>query len=88
MMTGTKEIHAVNYIWMRLAHGLTEGVIRTSKYKINWEFVNKSELKGLYTRVMGYLTEGKFGEYFAVKEIFGKEVADRLAKDGDVVSPG
>lgn len=86
-MIGTKEIHAVNYIRMGLARGLREGVIRTSKYQINWEFLSKTELKGLYVRVMGYLKEGKFAEYFAVKEIFGKEVADKLAQEGDVVSP-
>jgi hypothetical protein len=45
------------------------------------------ELKSLYERVMGYLQEKQYGEYFAIREIFGKDVADRLAKAGDVVGP-
>jgi hypothetical protein len=45
------------------------------------------ELKGLYERVMGYLREERYGEYCAVRVLFGKDVADRLAKAGDVIGP-
>jgi hypothetical protein len=70
-----------------LARGLKEGVIRGSKYKVNWDFLTMRELKELYERVMGYLTEEHYGEYCAVRALFGKDVADRLAKAGDVIGP-
>ena len=72
---------------MGLAVGHKEGVMQVAKYKVNWEFKGESELKGLYDRLIGYLGVHKYGEYFAMKEVFGKEVARRLVKKGDIIGP-
>lgn len=47
-----------------------------------------SVLKPLYDKVMGFLVERPpFGEYFAMQEIFGQDVANRVAMGGEIMPP-
>ena len=87
---GNKEIHAINFIRIRVAKCLSSTVMQVSKYKSNWEMKSLAELKPLYDKVMGFLRHQhtEHGEYLAMKELFGNEVALRVAMKGDMKVPG
>jgi hypothetical protein len=85
--SGNKEIHAVNLIRIGVAKALAPTVLRVAKYRINWEMKSLAELRPLYDRVIGFLTGNDHGEYLAMKEIFGEEVAIRTAVRGEMKLP-
>lgn len=46
------------------------------------------EAKPLYDKVMGYLLNQRpYGEFFAIREIFGNDIAKSVAKRGDIIPP-
>jgi hypothetical protein len=63
------------------------GFLRTAKNKINWEMKSLSELKPLYDKVMGFLRGQEYGEYLAMKEIFGETTAIRVGMKGEMKLP-
>jgi hypothetical protein len=65
----------------------SSGFLRTAKLKVNWEMKSLSELKPLYDKVMGFLLNSEYGEYLAMKEIFGEAMAIRVAMKGDMKLP-
>jgi hypothetical protein len=73
---------------MGLAEALLPGVTRLSKYGSNWRFLSNDKLKKLYGRLREILMNSEYGEYFAVQQLFGKDIAKELAKQGQVISPG
>jgi len=87
-LVGNKEINAMNLIRMGLAKAKTTGVINLAKYKSNWEMLSDKEMKPLYDKVMGFLVNQRpYGEFFAIREIFGEEMAKMVAKRGEVIAP-
>jgi hypothetical protein len=72
---------------MGLAKCLKDGLIRTPNYGSNWEMKPLDELHPLYEKVMKLFKTGKHGEYQAVKEVFGEQVAIRVAMNGDMDMP-
>lgn len=59
-----------------------------ARYKANWDIVSQKQLKEKYDNVMRLLlTKTPYGEYFALEEIFGAEVAKRVAEGGEVLCP-
>ena len=85
---GSKQIHALNFIRMGLAIGKTAGVCKNAKFKSNWHFKSDSDLKSIYTKLIGWLTEHRFGEYLAVHFLFGEKIAYRLSKENQYKSQG
>lgn len=87
VLSGHKEIHAINMVRMGLAKCLKPGLIRTPNYGSNWEMKTLDELRPLYNKVIGFLKTTKHGEYLAFKEVFGEEAAIRVAMNGDMEVP-
>jgi hypothetical protein len=87
IFSGSKQIHAINFIRMGLAMGTSPGVITRSKYKKNWDFLSKSELKALYIKVKNMLIEKPMGLYNAVFLIFGENVSNMLVEKGQIFGP-
>ena len=85
--SGNKEITAVNLIRIRVAKALSPSVLKVAKLKINWEMKSLAELKPLYDKIMGFLKKTEHGEYLAMKELFGEEVAIRVAMKGEMKVP-
>lgn len=83
-----KQIHAVNYIRMGLAKAKSSGVLNTPRYGSNWEMLSLDQIRPKYDRVMGYLTNGPHGEYYAVEYLFGQGMADLLVKRKDIKRAG
>jgi hypothetical protein len=86
-LQGPKQIHALNFIRMGLANATTPGVRKNAKFKSNWCFKQDTELKSLYTKVIGWLTGSKFGEYKTMCLFFGEKIARRLAKEEQFIAP-
>ena len=87
-MTENKEIHTISLIQMGLAQGMTAGVINLAKFKSNWDMLPDRVIKPLYDKVMGHLTERRpYGEYLAMREIFGDQVAMEVARRGEIMAP-
>jgi hypothetical protein len=61
--------------------------LRAAKYKRNFEMKSLAELKPLYDKVMEFLTKTEHGEYLAMRELFGEEVAIRVAMKGEMKVP-
>jgi hypothetical protein len=73
---------------MGLAQGTTAGVMNLAKYKSNWDMLPDKAVKSLYDRVMGHLTQRRpYGEYFAMREIFGDQVAMEVVRHGEIMAP-
>jgi hypothetical protein len=85
--TGNKEINAVNLVRMGLAICTTSGFLRRAKYDVNWRMKSLVELKPLYEKVSQYLSGTEYGEFLAMKEIFGEDVAIRVAMNGEMKVP-
>jgi hypothetical protein len=85
--TGNKEIHAINFIRMGLAEACHPGVTRLSKYGSNWRFLPNDKLRHLYTRIRETLSHNDYSEYFTIQLLFGKNIAQELVKQGQVISP-
>jgi hypothetical protein len=79
-----KQIHAVNLIQMGLAKATSTGVLATPCYGKNWVILSLPKIKPLYNKVMAHLTKHPYGEYFAIQEIFGEEIAKKLVAVGDI----
>lgn len=73
---------------MGVADARTTGIVNVARYKDNWDFKSLPELKELYTRLLVMFDTQPHGEYLAIQEIFGVAVATRLARDGEVITPG
>jgi hypothetical protein len=86
---GPKRINALNFIRMGLAFAETPGVRKNAKYKVNWYFKRESDLKSIYMELMDWLTgtNHKFGEYLAIRSLFGEKVARRLSKENQYKAP-
>lgn len=72
---------------MGLAEAYHPGVMRLSKYGTNWKFLGNDKLKQLYGRMREMLLHNEYGEYFAVQQLFGQDIAKEMAKKGQVISP-
>ena len=72
---------------MGLAEASHPDVTRLSKYGSNWRFLPNNKLKHLYTRLRETLLHNNYGEYFAVQQIFGNNIAKELVKQGQIISP-
>jgi len=79
-----KQINALNLIRIGLAKGLTVGVLTTPRYGKNWRMIPINNIKPLYERVIHHLAKKPYGEYFAIQELFGEQVAKRLVDKGDI----
>jgi hypothetical protein len=89
MFAGVKEITPLNLVRMGLARANSSTMVIRASYKSNWEMYSDGEVKGLYDRVMKHLVGQEiFGEFLAVEEIFGREIAMELTKKGELVQPG
>ena len=85
---GTKEITPFNMIRMGLARAESYAVIERPCWKSNWRFYTDAEVKPIYDRVMNNLLNCQpYGEFLAIEEIFGRKIAETLAKNGEVVEP-
>lgn len=84
---GNKEINALNLVRMGLAMCTSSGFVRRAKYGLNWRMKSLAELKPLYEKVMRFLLQTEYGEYLAMKEIFGEDVAIRVAMNGEMKVP-
>jgi hypothetical protein len=85
---GVKEITPLNFVRMGLARAKSTTLIERASWKSNWEMYSDAEMKPLYDRVMDHLLKRHpHGEYLAVEEIFGAEVAKILAETGQVIMP-
>ena len=80
-------MNAVNMVRLGLAT-CEVGIMGPAKYKKNWEMKSIAEIKPLYERIMEYLKKRDFGEYLAMRELFGEEVAIRAGLRGQVKLPG
>jgi hypothetical protein len=88
MAIGTKGIHTVNMIRTGLARATTTGVLKLGRLTLNFHMLTDREVKPLYDKVMGFLlTHRPYGEYLAIREIFGQDIATFVAKRGDVIPP-
>jgi hypothetical protein len=85
--TGNKEINALNLVRMGLAMCTSSGFVRRAKYGVNWRMKSLAELKPLYEKVLQYLLGTEYGEFLAMKEIFGEDVAIRVAMNGEMKVP-
>lgn len=73
---------------MGLARAKSTTLIGRAAWKSNWEWYSDKEVKPLYDRVMDHLlNRHPYGEYLALEEIFGQEVAMRLGEGGEVIMP-
>jgi hypothetical protein len=46
------------------------------------------EMKPLYDKVMAFLLNQRpYGEFFAIRELFGEDMAKMVAKRGDIIPP-
>jgi hypothetical protein len=72
---------------MGLGKVFTPGFLGRPKYKINWDMYSLQELKPTYVKVMALLHQNPHGEYLALQALFGKEMAMRVAKRGEVLAP-
>jgi hypothetical protein len=84
---GNKNIHAINLVRIGVAT-CERGIIGPAKYKNNWQMKTRADLWPLYTKIMGYLKKTEFGEYLAMKEIFGEKVVIRAGLRGELQLPG
>jgi hypothetical protein len=84
---GHKEINGINMVRLGLAKCLKPGLLRTPSYGSNWEMKTLEELRPLYQRVLTLLKTAKHGEYLAFAEVFGEEVAIRVALNGEMDMP-
>ncbi|KAF8308458.1 hypothetical protein F5887DRAFT_1092560 [Amanita rubescens] len=83
-----KEITPVNMVRMGLAKAKSLKMITRACWKTNWEMCSDAEVKPLYNRVMEHLLKRHpYGEFLAVQEIFGRDVAMELEKKGEVIMP-
>lgn len=72
---------------MGLGEARTLGFTKTAKFGQNWHLYPCSELKVMYLNVMSALTNKHYGEYLAMELIFGTDVANKAAKEGQVIAP-
>lgn len=77
----------MNLIRIRVAKALEPSVLRLAKYKINWDMKSLADLEPLYQKVMGFLKKTEYGEYLAMKTLFGEQVATRVAMRGQMKVP-
>lgn len=85
---GTKEITPFNMVRMGLAKAESYALIERPSWKSNWRFYSDAEVKPTYDRVMNHLLNGQpHGEFLAVEEIFGRDIANMLADKREVVAP-
>lgn len=87
IILGHKEINGPNMVRIGLAKCLKDGLLRTPNYGSNWEMKSLDELRPLYDKVMVLLKSGKHGEYLAVKEVVGEQIAIRAAMNGEMEMP-
>jgi len=73
---------------MGLATCSSSGFVRRAKYGMNWQMKSLAELKPLYEKVLQYLLRTEYGEFLAMKEIFGEDIAIRVAMNGEMKVPG
>ena len=78
----------MNLVRMGLGVCLTPGCVKRAKYGVNWRMKSLAELKPLYEKVKKYLLGTEYGEFLAMKEIFGEDVAIRVAMNGEMKVPG
>ncbi len=73
---------------MGLAKAKSMKMIARASWKSNWEMWSDAEVKPLYNRVMDHLLKRHpYGEFLAIQEIFGRDVAMELEKKGEVMMP-
>jgi hypothetical protein len=73
---------------MGLAKAKSFKMIARACWKTNWEMWSDAEVKPLYNRVMEHLLKRHpYGEFLAIQEIFGRDVAMELEKKGEVIMP-
>ena len=73
---------------MGLAKAKSFKMIGRACWKSNWEMYSDAEVKPLYNRVMEHLLKRHpYGEFLAVQEIFGLDVAMELERKGEVIKP-
>jgi hypothetical protein len=65
----------------------TTGVLKTAKFRDNYQIVPEVQLKALYDRVMNYLRDPDYGVYLAIREIFGQTMADTIVQEGHSKKP-
>jgi hypothetical protein len=85
---GIKEMTPLNMVRMGLAKAKSFAMIGRASWKGNWEMHSDNEVKPMYDRVMDHLLNQKpYGEFHAVEEIFGREMALQLATKQEVIQP-
>ena len=73
---------------MGLAKAKSLKMIGRACWKSNWEMLSDADVKPLYDRVMDHLLkQHPHGEFLAVQEIFGRDVAMELERKGEVIKP-
>ena len=78
----------MNMVRMGLAKAKSLKIIGRACWKSNWEMLSDAEVKPLYNRVMEHLLkQHPYGEFLAVQEIFGTDVAMELERKGEVIKP-
>ena len=73
---------------MGLAKCSSTGFLTRAKYGKNWGMKSLAELKPLYDKILEFLMHTEFGEFLAMKEFFGEDVAIRVALKGEMKVPG
>ena len=72
---------------MGLAKCSSTGFLTRARYGKNWQMKSLAELKPLYEKILQLLLEKEFGEFLAMKELFGEDVAIRVAMKGEMKVP-
>ncbi|EKM74525.1 hypothetical protein AGABI1DRAFT_133148 [Agaricus bisporus var. burnettii JB137-S8] len=84
---GSKYIHALTMIRLGIADAISTGALGASKFRGNYDIRPENQLKALYDRVIHYLRHEEFGEFFAICEVFGLEMAEWATKNGHCARP-
>jgi hypothetical protein len=72
---------------MGVAKCSSAGFLRTTKYGNNWQMKSLAELKPMYETIMEFLKNTEYGEFLALKELFGEDVAIWVAMNGGIKVP-
>jgi hypothetical protein len=75
----------LNMVRMGLTDAHGPGIKTAPRYGSNWKFKPMSELQPLHSKLMGMMKDRPYGLWMAVKEVFGRDVADSLASSGECV---
>ena len=54
----------------------------------SWKLLNEFEYQAYYSKLIGHLNDIPYGPYSALELVVGKDMADSLAKEGEVTAKG